>query len=44
MATPPFKYQSPFPLAKDNTEYYKLTDEGVSISSFEGNEILKVEP
>jgi fumarate hydratase class I len=45
MATPPFKYQTPFPEAgKDNTEYYKLTDEGVSVSSFEGHEILKVEP
>ena len=44
MATPPFKYQEPFPLGKEDTEYYKLTDEGISVSSFEGNEILKVEP
>ncbi len=44
MATPPFKYQDPFPLGKDNTEYYLLTEEGVSVSSFEGNEILKVTP
>lgn len=44
MATPSFKYQDPFPLGKDSTEYYKLTGEGVSISSFEGNEILKIEP
>lgn len=44
MSTPPFKYQEPFPLGKDNTEYYKLTDEGISISSFEGKEILKIEP
>jgi fumarate hydratase class I len=44
MATPPFVYQNPFPLGKDETEYYKLTDEGISVSSFEGTEILKVEP
>ncbi|MDL2224413.1 fumarate hydratase [Bacteroidales bacterium OttesenSCG-928-M06] len=44
MATPPFKYQEPFPLGKDTTEYYLLTTEGISTSSFEGNEILKVEP
>jgi len=45
MATPPFKYQNPFPtVGKDETEYYKLTSEGVSVSSFEGQEILKVEP
>ena len=44
MATPPFKYQEPFPLGKDKTEYYLLTTEGVSTSSFDGNEMLKVEP
>jgi len=44
MATPPFHYQDPFPLGKDETEYYLLTKEGVSTSEFEGNEILKVEP
>ncbi|MDR0507329.1 MAG: fumarate hydratase, partial [Dysgonamonadaceae bacterium] len=44
MATPPFKYQEPFPLGKDHTEYYKLTGEGISVASFEGKEILKVEP
>ncbi len=44
MATPPFKYQEPFPLGKDETEYYLLTEEGVSVSSFEGTEVLKVEP
>ncbi len=43
MATPPFKYQEPFPLGKDSTEYYLLTKEGVSTSSFEGNDILKIE-
>jgi len=44
MATTPFIYQPPFPQREDNTEYYKLTGEGVSVSYFEGNEILKVEP
>ena len=44
MAVPPFKYQNPFPVGKDETAYYLLTKEGVSTSSFEGNEILKVEP
>ena len=42
--TPPFKYQNPFPLAKDKTEYYLLTKEGVSVSQFEGKEIVKIEP
>lgn len=44
MATPPFKYQEPFPMGKDTTEYYLLTKEHVSVSEFEGKEILKVEP
>lgn len=44
MATPPFKYQDPFPVGKDTTEYYLLTQEGVSVSTFEDNEILKVTP
>jgi fumarate hydratase class I len=44
MATPPFKYQEPFPLGKDETKYYLLTQEGISTSVFEGKEILKVEP
>ncbi|MEG2573143.1 MAG: fumarate hydratase [Bacteroides sp.] len=43
MATPPFKYQEPFPMGKDTTEYYLLTKEHVSTSKFEGKEILKVE-
>jgi fumarate hydratase, class I len=43
MATPTFKYQEPFPLGKDTTEYYLLTDQYVSVSSFEGQEILKVD-
>lgn len=43
MATPPFKYQDPFPMGKDTTEYYLLTKEYVSVSQFEGKEILKVD-
>jgi len=44
MSTPEFKYQNPFPLGKDDTEYYLLSKEFVSTSSFEGKEILKVQP
>ncbi|NDW12560.1 fumarate hydratase [Bacteroides sp. 214] len=43
MATPPFKYQEPFPMGKDTTEYYLLTKDHVSVSEFDGKEILKVE-
>ncbi|WP_321334737.1 fumarate hydratase [uncultured Bacteroides sp.] len=43
MATPPFKYQAPFPTGKDTTEYYLLTKDYVSVSKFEEKEILKVE-
>jgi len=43
MATPPFKYQEPFPMGKDTTEYYLLTKEYVSVGEFEGKEVLKVE-
>lgn len=44
MATPEFIYQEPFPLGKDESEYYLLTKDHVSVSTFEGKEILKVEP
>jgi len=44
MSTPEFKYQEPFPLGKDNTEYYLLTKDHVSVSEFEGRKMLKVEP
>lgn len=43
MPTPPFKYQEPFPLGKDETEYYLLTKDHVSIVQFEGKEMLKVD-
>lgn len=39
-----FKYQEPFPMGKEKTEYYLLTKDHVSVSEFEGNEILKVAP
>ena len=38
-----FKYQEPFPMEEDSTEYYLLTKEHVSTTTFEGKEILKVE-
>jgi len=44
MATPPFVYQEPLPLAGDDTEYRLLSKEGLSAASFEGIEMLKVEP
>ena len=45
MATKPFKYQPMFPNAKpDNTEYYLLTKEHVSVSECNGREMLVVEP
>ncbi len=40
--TPEFKYAPMFQLDKDDTEYYLLTKEGVSVSEFEGTPILKV--
>ncbi len=39
-----FTYRDPFPLGTDTTRYRKLTDKHVSVSKFEGKEILKVEP
>lgn len=44
MATPEFKYYDPMPLGEDKTNYYLLTKDFVSISSFEGKEILKINP
>ncbi|MDR2469772.1 MAG: fumarate hydratase [Tannerella sp.] len=43
MSTIRFKYQEPFPLEKDTTEYYLLTRDHVSVSTFESRETLKVE-
>ncbi|MFA5265013.1 MAG: fumarate hydratase [Opitutaceae bacterium] len=44
MPTPAFFYQDPFPLGADETEYRLLSKEGVSTATFEGKEILKVDP
>ncbi|CAM6835260.1 TPA: fumarate hydratase [Enterobacter hormaechei subsp. xiangfangensis] len=44
MSNKPFFYQIPFPLAHDDTEYYLLTKEHVSVAEFDGQEVLKVEP
>lgn len=39
---PPFRYQHPFPLGEDRTEYYLLTKDYVSVGEFEGVPVLKV--
>ena len=39
-----FKYQAPFPMGKDQTEYYLLTKDYVSVAEFDGQQVLKVEP
>ncbi|WP_353613270.1 class I fumarate hydratase FumA [Mangrovibacter phragmitis] len=44
MSTKPFYYQNPFPVAKDDTEYYLLTKDYVSVSEFDGESVLKVDP
>jgi fumarate hydratase class I len=44
MATPLFAYQDPFPLGKDTTQYRLLTRDYLSVSQFDGKEILKIEP
>ena len=41
---PEFSYQDPFPLGEDQTEYRLLTSDHVSVTEFEGQEILKVAP
>ena len=44
MATPEFVYQDPLPLSKDDTPYRLLTKEHVSLTKFDGKDILKIEP
>ena len=41
---PEFKYAPMFQMGKDDTEYYLVSKEGISVSEFEGKEILKVTP
>ena len=42
--TTEFKYAPMFQMGNDETEYYLLTKDGVSVSEFEGKPILKVTP
>ena len=46
MATPEFKYQEAFPLGADSTKYRLVPDsqQYVTVTSFDGQEILKVDP
>lgn len=44
MPVPEFKYQDPFPLDKDDTQYRHLNSDHVSVTSFDGQEVLKVDP
>jgi fumarate hydratase class I len=44
MANVEFKYQDPFPLSEDDSSYRQLTDQYVSITDFEGQKILKIDP
>ncbi|MFC2086390.1 fumarate hydratase [Bacteroidota bacterium] len=44
MATPDFFYQNPFPIGKDESEYYLLTKDYISVIEFEGKKVLKVDP
>ena len=44
MSTPDFVYQDPVPIEKDTTRYRLLTKDYVSVTQFEDQEILKVDP
>ncbi|HEX9243668.1 MAG TPA: fumarate hydratase [Anaeromyxobacter sp.] len=44
MSTPAFQYQDPFPLSKDETKYRLVTKEGISSATFDGKEVLKIDP
>ena len=39
-----FSYQDPFPIGKDDTKYKLVAKGYVSVASFEGKQLLKVEP
>ena len=41
---PEFKYAPMFQMGKDDTEYYLLTKDYVSVGEFEGHPVLKVAP
>ncbi len=42
--TEEFVYQEPFPLGKDTAKYRLLTKDYVSVSKFDGADVLKIEP
>jgi fumarate hydratase class I len=46
MAVKPFVYQDPYPLGEDQAKYRKVvgSEKYIAVASFEGNEILKVDP
>lgn len=46
MSKPPpaFQYQKPFPLGEDTTVYKHIGNDFVSVSEFEGQPVLKIEP
>ncbi|MBI4490112.1 MAG: fumarate hydratase, partial [Deltaproteobacteria bacterium] len=44
MAAPEFVYQDPFPLGKDDTKYRLLTKDYLSVTHFDGKEMLRVNP
>jgi len=44
MANPEFFYQDPFPLEKDTTRYRLLATNNISVTKFDGKDILKIEP
>jgi fumarate hydratase class I len=44
MTTKPFFYQDPLPLANDTTEYRLLTKDYISVSQFDGKDVLKIDP
>ncbi len=44
MATPEFVYQDPFPLDKDTTKYRLLSTGNISVTKFDGKDILKIAP
>jgi fumarate hydratase class I len=39
-----FVYQEPFPLAGDDTTYRLLSEDHVSVASFDGKDVVKVDP
>ncbi|MBI3297160.1 MAG: fumarate hydratase [Elusimicrobia bacterium] len=43
-SAPEFKYEDPFPLGPDETEYRLVSKEGVRVSHFGGEKVLVVEP